>query len=168
MIVIDVQGFQHGQNMEFMCKEIAILNTDTKDFLHRFVAFPTSDAIFTDKIQIHLKWLTNNIHGLDWNCNNNRVNTLEYQNLAQCIRDCVPEGEVVAVKGLNKKQWLHKMITNEIIDVADEGSPNLDDLKNVFKSFHCRCHVINTLNCSLENVYLLHYWTMYFKKFTRV
>nr|CAI5865036.1 unnamed protein product [Callosobruchus analis] len=42
--------------------------------------------------------------------------------------------DAVLVKGLEKKKWLDRFISNRLIDLHDERCPNLEKLKTIFKS----------------------------------
>nr|CAH7766084.1 unnamed protein product [Callosobruchus chinensis] len=136
MFIIDVQGFNYGPNT-FICKEIAIINLKT--------------GVYRCK---HMKWLSYNYHGLEWN---HQKDFLYYEQLSDFIKNVV-KNEIVFVKGVEKKICLTRFTTNQIIDLHDEGCPNLTKLKVIYKSVHCNQHIFSHLNCALENVTLLYNW----------
>nr|CAI5865162.1 unnamed protein product [Callosobruchus analis] len=130
MFIIDVQGFSCGST--FICKEIAILNVANGTYVHKMMGY-----------------ILRNINGLQWStCSNEFLN---YEQLSEFTKNTVKDN-VVLVKGLEKKKWLERFISNRIIDLHDEGCPNLEKLKTIFKSYHCNQHFYNDLHCALENV----------------
>nr|CAH7717116.1 unnamed protein product [Callosobruchus chinensis]CAH7732129.1 unnamed protein product [Callosobruchus chinensis]CAH7739361.1 unnamed protein product [Callosobruchus chinensis] len=137
MFIIDVQGFNYGSNT-FICKEIAIINIKT--------------GVYRCKL---MKWLSYNYHGLEWS--SDHKDHLNYEQLSDFIKNVV-KNEIVFVKGVDKKVWLERFVTNQIIDLHNEGCPNLVKLKMIYKSVHCNQHLFNHLSCALENVTLLHHW----------
>nr|CAI5852438.1 unnamed protein product [Callosobruchus analis] len=142
MFIIDVQGFSCGST--FICKEIAILNVANGTYVHKMYGV-----------------ILRNINGLQWStCSNEFLN---YEQLSEFTKNTVKDN-VVLVKGLEKKKWLERFISNRIIDLHDEGCPNLEKLKTIFKSYHCNQHFYNDLHCALENVMFLYNWYSYCKK----
>lgn len=163
MFIIDVQGFQYGQLTKFMCKEITIINNDTGDSIHKFIQYPLNGSCFNIKLEKHFKWLTQNLHGLEFNVTPNDL--IGYEEIADFLKKNIPNDVEVVVKGIQKKYWLSTFLTNEIINLEDDEScPNFEQLKTIFKSYHCNKHVINTLNCTTENVNFLYSWLQYCKK----
>nr|CAH7713149.1 unnamed protein product [Callosobruchus chinensis] len=102
-----------------------------------------------------MKWLSYNYHGLEWS--SDHKDHLNYEQLSDFIKNVV-KNEIVFVKGVDKKVWLERFVTNQIIDLHNEGFPNLVKLKMIYKSVHCNQHLFNHLSCALENVTLLHHW----------
>lgn len=160
MYIIDVQGFNYGSESN-MWKEIAIFNTTTERYTHKMIKMPHQLELFNHVSQDHMNWLRDQVHGLEWNsCYGDY---LLYEELVDFIKKQV-NNDVILVKGVEKKQWLEKFLYNQIIDLHEEGCPSFDKLKTIFKSYHCNQHYYNTLKCSLENVYFLHFWYVYCKK----
>lgn len=162
MFILDVQGFQYGQ--EFLCKEIAIINVENGWYEHRIVKIPINlhlSFIFNFKKQCN--WLTTRKHGLLWEKNENE--SLEYAQLSEFIKNTVGSS-CIHVKGNQKKKWLKSIITNDVYDLhEEENCPSLGKLKLYLKSVHCNQHsYCNDLNCALENVFLLRNWYNYCKK----
>lgn len=155
MFILDVQGFQYGTE-NFLCKEIAILDTDNNCYSHRFVKMPVHMTYFMNNFQTGMNHITQNIHGLKWENEDN----LEYERLSEYIINCIGLNGTVHVKGLQKKKWLEKFMPNiTIIDLETEGCPSFNNLKLYLKSNHCKKHLFNNdLRCSVENVYFLWYW----------
>lgn len=159
MLIVDIQGFDYGRDlMKFTCKEIALINTNSGYYIHRFIDLPLDIQLFSSKLQNHIKWLTNNVHGLEWNMKGDQSKSLNYEDLSSFLKSCILQNDIVAVKGPQKKKWLSALIPNEIIDLTDEGYPPFRELQNTFKSFHCNNHFKNNLNCALENIMSLYFW----------
>lgn len=164
MWIVDVQGYDYEHSMKFMCKEIALINCDNGFWVHKIIKLPFDVSLFSFKMRNNVQWLSDYIHGLDWNMSSTDCNSLNYEDLAVFLKSYITENDDVAVKGSNKKVWLSKMISNEIIELTDEGCLPFDELKMIFKTNHCNRHLNNNLNCSLENVNLLYKWCLYCKK----
>lgn len=158
MIIIDIQGFNYGSE-SFLCKEIAIFDSDSGCFSHRFVKMPVKLTHYNNTIQAHMNTVTRTIHGLEWQNND----CLEYEQLSEYIINCIGSNSTVFIKGFEKKNWLEKLLSkHNVIDLLDEGCPALEKLKIFLKSHHCNAHLYsNNFNCALENVYLLWYWYRY-------
>nr|CAH7717117.1 unnamed protein product [Callosobruchus chinensis]CAH7732130.1 unnamed protein product [Callosobruchus chinensis]CAH7739362.1 unnamed protein product [Callosobruchus chinensis] len=154
MFIIDVQGFNYGSNT-FICKEIAIINIKTGVYRCKLVNIPICFKLLNITVQKHMKWLSYNYHGLEWS--SDHKDHLNYEQLSDFIKNVV-KNEIVFVKGVDKKVWLERFVTNQIIDLHNEGCPNLVKLKMIYKSVHCNQHLFNHLSCALENVTLLHHW----------
>lgn len=155
MLIIDIQGFQYARD-NFLCKEIAFINTENGYSTHRFVKMPTDLSYYTNPINRHMKYVTKNIHGIEWENNDN----LEYEQVSEYLLNCIGTECTLFVKGLEKKQWLQKLLPSvTITDLADEGCPSFGKLKSFLRSNHCESHLCNnTLSCALENVHFLWYW----------
>lgn len=157
MYIIDLQGFNYGKD-GYIWKEITIFNMMTESYTHKMIKMSHKFELFNHSTQNLLNWLTNNIHGLNWNSYNEDF--LLTEELVDFIKREVKD-DVVLVKGADKKKWLLKFLKNQIIDLFEEGCPNLNKLKSIFKSYHCNQHYHNSLNCSLENVYFIYFWYVY-------
>ncbi|VEN55582.1 unnamed protein product [Callosobruchus maculatus] len=141
MFIIDIQGFTNGCN--FICKEIAIMNTVTGYWQHKLI-----------------NWTVQNLHGLPWDLPSpSAEDFLYYEQITTFIKDFVQDAPIF-VKGHQKKQWLERIITNHVTDLYDAGCPSLATLKKTFKYRHCFKHLYNNLTCALENVHLLYNWKL--------
>lgn len=164
MFVIDVQGFNYG-NDQHMWREIAIFNTNTETYKHKLVRMPHKLELFNQTTQNHMNWLCNNLHGLEWNTYHyDDYDLISYEELTDFIKEEVQNDGVILVKGIDKKVWLEKFLSNQIIDLEENRCPSFKKLKEIFKSYHCNRHYHNNLNCALENVYYLFYWYTYCNK----
>jgi hypothetical protein len=158
-----MQGFQYGTS-NFICKEIAIINTINGKSYHAILKLPFDKTLFNRRIEKQWNWLTNNLHGLQWD--GNWYCNINYENLLSFIENFINNNEdiIVAVKDAQKKEWLSTLLNMEVIDLEEDGYQAFSNLKEIFKSFHCQKHYFNNLNYSLENVYNLYNWCNYCKK----
>lgn len=159
--IVDIQGFAYANEMEFMCKEITLINTYNGFYMHKIINFPLDVCAFSDKVKGHTEWVTDNIHGLEWNMKTNNHLCLNYEDLTSFLKQYITVDDEVAVKGVCKKKWLSHLISNEITDLTDKGCPPLHELKTIFRSYHCNNHNKNNLNCALENIFFLYNWYVY-------
>nr|CAI5823902.1 unnamed protein product [Callosobruchus analis] len=60
--------------------------------------------------------------------------TSDADKILEDIKCSVNPDDVVLVKGLEKKKWLERFISNRLIDLHDEWCPNWEKLKTIFKS----------------------------------
>lgn len=185
MLFIDIQGFEYKSLLSFVLKEIAIYNSETQTYVHRFINPSEEKMAFSINVKRAITYEENNIHGIRWDdkiypdCNDceqvktNKSNeiiekykqtsgTLEREEIVAFLQYHIStEYKDIYVKGLKKKQWLMKHIShwNTVVDLDDASCPKLSDLREMFKSHHCNKHSLNNnLNCSLENVYNLLNW----------
>lgn len=173
MFIVDVQGFQYGNGRNFLCKEIAILNSENGNYITGFIKLPFGINLFPHKIEKHMNWLRENIHGLAWD---SCYDTIAYEDIGYHLRNfivqntntwCENENICIMVKGNEKRQWIQNILPGyEILNFEDEQyeCPPFSELNAIFKSHHCNNHVNNNLNCVLENVYNLYYWNKYIRK----
>jgi len=170
MIFIDIQGFQYENLVPFQCKEIAILNSYTMEYVHKFVEMPISIEACNFKVHEYFNGTTNKIHGLDWNQSNGC--DLKQEDIHAFLTQYVTVTQMpVVVNGQETKNFLEKYLkgANVIIDLDEafgngdivDYCPSITALKDIFKSHHCNGHDKNDLNCSLENVYNFYHWYTY-------
>lgn len=161
MFILDVQGFQFGE--DFLCKEIAIIQAENGWYEHRIVKLPSTLKVYAMDFQKQCAFLTENIHGLEWE--KNGEGTIDYTQLSEFITNSIGYKSVY-VKGNQKKQWLQSIIKNEVYDLQEEEQcPSFEQLKLYLRSFHCNKHSHrNDLNCALENVFFLKNWYTYCRK----
>jgi hypothetical protein len=151
MFIVDVQGFQYGTS-NFICKEIAIINTINGKSDHAMLKLPFDKTLFNHRTEKQWNWLTNNLHGLQWD--GNWYCNINYENLLSFIENFINinnnndnnEDIVVAVKGTQKKEWLSTLLNREI-DLEDDY-PAFSNLKEIFKSIHCQKNYFNNLRCA--------------------
>lgn len=161
---IDIQGFQLNCN-SFLCKEIAIFNSVTECFSHRFVKLPITLTQLNGTMQAQADITIKKIHGIKWDKN---IDTLEYEQISEFIKNCVGTGteDTIFIKGSEKKKWLNKIILNSIVDF--EECPSFLTLKKFMKPNHCKGHLYdNSLTCAVENIFFMWYWYKYCKHNTQ-
>jgi hypothetical protein len=117
MFIVDVQGFQYGTS-NFICKEIAIINTINGKSDHAILKLPFDKTLFNRRIEKQWNWLTNNLHRLQWD--GNWYYNINYENLSSFIENFINnnnnEDIIVAVEGAQKKEWLSTLLNMEVID----------------------------------------------------
>lgn len=155
---IDVQGFQLNPN-SFLCKEIVIFNSVTGCFSHRFIRLPIAFSDLNGTMRTQADVSMKKIHGIKWDKN---IDTLEYEQISEFIKNCVGTEDTILVKGSEKKKWLNKIISNSVVDF--EECPSFIKLKEFMKPNHCKGHLYdNNLSCAIENVFFMWYWYKYCK-----
>ena len=86
---------------------------------------------------------------------------LPYQDLKFFLRNVISTNNLVYVKGLQKKEWLAKLINNPIIDLEEIGCTyNIDQFILTHKNTqqHCNQHIYNNLRCAKKNVLVFKEW----------
>lgn len=63
--LLDIQGFDY-KNKSFICKEIAIFNVESGKHVHKIVKIPFSTNWMETNVYNHMKWMSNELHGLEW------------------------------------------------------------------------------------------------------
>ncbi|CAH2003185.1 unnamed protein product [Acanthoscelides obtectus] len=87
MIIIDVQGFTCGSN--FICKEIAIINTATGYWQQKLVNLPVEFTMLNKSTQSQINWTVDNLHGIPWDLSLSEESCLDYKQLASFIKEHV-------------------------------------------------------------------------------
>lgn len=157
IIIIDIQGYQF-KSLHFLCKELSIINQNNSIY-HTFFELPIKFNSLSTSAQCQFRWLTNNIHGLNYSCRG-----LPYSLLSEVLNthELIQSASLIVVKGAQKKKWLKYFLPHKnIINCEIWGCPKLLTLKYDFKcsdSYHCHQHLKNTLQCSRENVFLISRW----------
>ncbi|KXZ75884.1 hypothetical protein TcasGA2_TC031850 [Tribolium castaneum] len=82
VVFVDFQGFNYGNCTETLTiKELAVFNTN-KSAPDIFLFKPPDDlSTLPHRYQKQADWLTNNFHGLSWNCGN-----YDYENMTRTGR----------------------------------------------------------------------------------
>lgn len=156
MYIIDVQGFQHGKNLEFICKEISIFSTENRTSVHKILRPQTRYQLLDQNIKAQINWNTRHLHGLRWSSS---ADNLPYRDLRSFIEKNVVEGANVLVKGLEKKKWLQYYLpNNNILDITEYDCNKIKDLMLYNLEFHCKSHWDNRLRCTEQNVFSIHQW----------
>jgi hypothetical protein len=104
-----VQGFQYGTS-NFICKEIAIINTINGKSYHAILKLPFDKTLFNRRIEKQWNWLTNDLDGIQWDCDWH--SNIDFGNLIDFIENFINNNEnvndyddiIVAVKGAQKKE----------------------------------------------------------------
>lgn len=160
MKFIDLQGFQFAKS-NFICKEIAIFDDETKEIVHKIVKSPLPFECLSKDFQMQVRWLTENLHGLEWGL---EPFQLPYEELSAFISRYVTFDDEIYIKGLEKKNWLCKILSHRYdlnyVDVLTKNCPNFKELKKTYHADYCCEHVgkTNGVVCALQNVNVLYMW----------
>lgn len=123
---VDFQGFKSNSN-RFIVKEFAMKTKNIK--FHDIVKSPKANvaAILDEDHQRQAKWLTENYHGLDWNCGFISLKEL------RCIIKPILMKKVIYIKGEEKVKWLENIL-------------------NIYKNNNCEIIIINleTIDCTIN------------------
>lgn len=159
--IVDFQGFQ-WKTSEFMCKEFAIkhLNFQT-DINHYLFNFPFDLEHFQNEIQRHFKFLTDNIHGLEWTTTKtSAAAVLPYTDLVKIIHNQIISKKVnmIFVKGDQKVAFLRKYVPASVLIVDLENSPPFWNINNDNLPSKCSLHRTreSTRRCSVNIVNYLY------------
>jgi hypothetical protein len=97
-----VQGFQYGTS-NFICKEIAIINTINGKSDHAILKLPFDKTLFNRRIEKQWNCLTNDLYVIQWDCDWH--SNIDFVILIDFIENFINNNEdiVVAVKGAQKK-----------------------------------------------------------------
>jgi len=149
LFIVDLQGFQY-RNSEFLCKEITVLKNYS--CFHEIVNFPLHSEQLEKKFKYHINWVTRNIHGLKWD-EKGSLDLSQMENFLKKMTDDY-KGPIM-VKGLQKKEWLQRYVSNNVIDMETEYNcpATIPDIHDYFCSYHHHYK-----RCSRNNVYKLADW----------
>ena len=150
--IVDVQGFKRPLNA-FTFKEIAIspLEEDAVPAVFLFEPPYYWDSLPV-KFRCENSWLTRNFHGIPW-----EAGEVPYADVQEVLINSLPRATKVWVKGLEKKQWLGRLVPH-VHNLEDLGCPSLTKLGNNHKkwcSHHTQC---SKPVCAAHNVQMLKNW----------
>lgn len=148
-IIIDVQGFKIHNN-KFILKEIAVLLNDS-EYIRFLLKSPFHYSQLTRQEKTQVQWLQLNHHGLRW-----EDGSIKYKSAKNFILNHVNCGNIVYVKGIEKKKWVSAFIDykTKVVNIEADGySENFEELKQIYASREkCLTH---TGICAVENVFLI-------------
>ena len=160
---VDLQGFIVSNT--FIVKEVAVLRRGNV-LAHYIFQSPMPWRLLTRSEQRQALWLMINHHELEW-----EDGTVAYNMAKHLITSAVigglheeKESSLVYVKGLEKRQWLTDLLTDNAraklnIKTLDADYDDIESLHNldVKNTMRCGKHV---KNCALQNVCkLFNWWT---------
>lgn len=150
--IVDLQGFKLRENNEFICKEIAILNIDSGDYISKIFAPPILWEDLNSIDRRNILWLTRNYHNLEWN--SGEVPYIDLETICQNLLQNNETGKVY-VKGEEKTKWFKNIIHKKIINLENLGCPALSKLCFPLQVDFCNLHINN---CAVRNVKYLYKW----------
>lgn len=147
-VFIDMQGFKSNSN-EFIAKEVAVVfNND--EFINFIIKPPYNFNNLSPQKQKEAHWLTKNYHHLHWN-----AGSVSFSSVCRFLKTNLRYFKVY-VKGVEKRQWLEKMMQRNIFNTEDIGCINLKQMNRKYpNNFHCNFHKYGGGVCALRNVLLL-------------
>lgn len=66
MLFVDLQGFACSDVLPFTCKEIAIYNSETKEYVHRFINLEDKKDAYSTYVKKTISYQEDKIHGIGW------------------------------------------------------------------------------------------------------
>lgn len=141
--VVDIHGL-HNNEMEFLIKEIAIFNLETKAIGHYVIKPPRDMKISNVKAIQTNSWVTNHLHHLDWDDGD-----VEIEQLEKIVKQIFVNFDVVYAKGDQKVAALKKYYAADsslsskhvcIVEVGNMGCPNLEKLRRHQQAQVCLYH----------------------------
>lgn len=162
-VIVDVQGFKTDDN-EFIVKEIAIQCDKQVSVLLVKPPIPFHCLTKTERNQVC--WIEKN-RKVYWN-----EGYIDYSSFKYHILSLFKNKAVIFVKGLEKTNWIRKIMDDEndnkiiVCNIENYGCPNLqtlyDQYKNCPEIYNCIYH---SSYCALKNVNCLTKWSIENKLF---
>lgn len=150
-IIIDVQGFQIGQ--QFILKELCAINADTGlSMCHHVFKEPYPIEELDAKQMTNVQWLTDCYHGLPWGGTGHSL----LSDLQDIIDEATYNTDKILCKGLMKAQFLERYVGGrcQIIDLDTE----VPSLRRLNLKVSCTSHNSQSCHCAMTNVlYIYHY-----------
>lgn len=139
--VLDFEGFQLKPGC-FVIKELAIRGVGNNFQGHWLFSPPSSWESLSDKQRLIFSWVTRNMHNLSWNSGE-----IPYSHLQTILLSIAKNYTEIFVKGLEKKKFLQKLISNTIHNLEDWQCPKFDNLAQ--PNVICFIHPFHFNHCAL-------------------
>lgn len=165
-VFLDIQCFKKNFN-ELVIKELSAVTfdkhgevkNDQKIFNVLFKP-PCTWCELAKPYQVMNSWLTRNLHGIPWD-----AGTTAYDKLEEKLEEILINKTCIYVKGVEKKEWLERMIEHSIPieNLNDLNCPSIRKLtgptNNLCKFQYLHKNVQGSYNwCALQNVQRLKMW----------
>lgn len=129
-VVVDIECFRYRKE-EWIVKEIAVCG----DYLDSIIVKPPYNMNMLDKsIYKAYRWLTSNLHHLDWDSGDYSYSQLV--NFINSIKLRYPNAQFFT-KGFEKRAFLEQIFKAVFIDLDDLNCPQIKDLTNQNEKFTC-------------------------------
>jgi hypothetical protein len=158
--VVDFQAFKSPSN-EYILKELAIVRVDTNIIQHCFIKPPVSSTALGWEQYRQNKYITKYIHNIPWNYGH-----VELRHALHILNDTLTNATVVYVKGLERAQYLKKILwwLVDIVDLNDMKCPLAEDLPSALLQL-CpydghSSRVNRHYRCSLRNAQKYKQWLL--------
>lgn len=139
--VLDFEGFELKPGC-FVVKELVIRGVGDNFQGHWLFLPPSSWESLSDKQRLIFSWVTRNMHNLSWY--SGEISYSHFQTILFSIAQNYTE---IFVKGLEKKKFLQKLISNTIHNLEDWQCPKLKNLPQT--NVLCFIHPLHFNHCAL-------------------
>ena len=134
--IIDFQGFKISAN-EYIIREFCLVACDATLILHCLLKLPCERSDLAVGYQRQVDWLTNNLHGLEWNITNG-FSVLHVRHL---VAQCCERGSIFYCKGNEKMSVLRKILQlANVTNLEDQACPALRTLQFKVDTTNCTYH----------------------------
>jgi len=111
---VDFQAFKNLRN-EFILKEVTIIDIDKRRDNHFLIRPPQPYNQLPNKLKKRVDFLTNNIHGLEWDSG-----MIGFRNAITLIKGILKDASKIYIKGSERVNYFKKLLSgkeNCIIDL---------------------------------------------------
>ena len=152
--IVDIQGFENSYN-ELIVKELSLIALGFDSIPTNYMFKPPFEWNYlSPKRQNKNSWLVKNYHGLSWD-----LGDFPYCDLTKILRRHLEKASKVYVKGLQKRRFLERFISN-IINTDDLGCPYLQKItqNSILCDNHRNWKSCFAPNCAVRNVMKMNDW----------
>lgn len=156
--IVDIQGFKKPLN-EFILKELAIISLGDDVPPRVFLFSPPSHwKLLPAKYRSENDWLRKNYLGISWN-----EGDIPYEDVGDILRSHLEGATKIHVKGLQKQKWIQNIIGKNVINVEDDGCPNLSKLTYGMSActHHLSSYFLDAI-CAVRNAKAIKKWLIDF------
>ena len=153
-VIVDFHWL-HDDDGNNIVKELSVMDVTRFAFRH-WILKPPSYVCVTDPKQTQTnRWLTRYYHGISW-----YDGETPYEDLVNILAKHVCGYKYVFVKGLEKKQLIHKYIIHNCVkNLEDFDCPRITLLPKIHGTA-CLRHCDNNIMCTNHRVHALREWMM--------
>ena len=134
--IVDIECLT-GISGAYVVKELAIyqLAENPKEQSWMFKP-PYEEYILSKETRKQNYWVTNNLHGIRWDDGD-----VEYSEFHRILRQSIPAGSKVYVKGKEKSNYISEHLSSDVIDLSTLKCPKAKDIW--FPQVSCFFHHLN-------------------------
>lgn len=154
-IIIDVQGFKDIHN-SFILKELCMYY-ETGEYQNFIIKSPYAYERLSNCEKRQVKWLQKHYHGISWN-----EGSISFKSVKHFVLNNISMKSLVYVKGLEKTEYIKKLINNKtlVVNIEDIGcKKSLNFMKQHYPKM-IKCGVMHEEKkiCALENALIINYY----------